>query len=123
MLLDTSAWIELLEATKNAVHVKEALLKENCYTSIVTIAEIVNWAEKERKDYGKIIENIGKASTIMGLDEQISVLAGRLNFERKKANRKWGMIDSFILASATIYGLKILTKDNDFSDVAEAVVL
>lgn len=123
MLLDTSAWVELFEATKNTVRIKEVLTKEPCYTSIVTIAEIVNWAEKEKRNHEEIIDNVGKASTIIGLSEPISVLAGKLNFERKKLNKKWGMLDSFILATAIVYGLKILTKDSDFRDLQEVEML
>ncbi|MCL5419861.1 MAG: PIN domain-containing protein [Candidatus Marsarchaeota archaeon] len=119
MLLDTSAWIELFKATKNTGRIKEVLTKEPCYTSIVTIAEIVNWAEKEKRNHEDIIDNVGKASTIIGLNESISVLAGRLNFERKKLNSKLGMLDSFILATAMTYGLRILTKDSYFGDLQE----
>jgi predicted nucleic acid-binding protein len=123
MLLDTSAWVELFEATKKTVRIKEILTKETCYTSIVTIAEIVNWAEKEKRNYKEIIENVGKASIVIGLNESISTLAGRLNFERKKSNKKWGMLDSFILATAKVYGLDILTSDNDFRDITNAEIL
>jgi hypothetical protein len=56
---------------------------------------------------------------VIELDEDITVLAGRLNFERKKINKKWGMLDSFILASGSIYGFKILTKDGDFRDLPD----
>ncbi len=119
VLLDTSAWIELFKATKNTGRIKEILTKEPCYTSIVTIAEIVNWAEKEKRNHEDIIDNVGKASTIIGLNESISVLAGRLNFERKKLNSKLGMLDSFILATAMTYGLRILTKDSYFGDLQE----
>lgn len=119
MLLDTSAWIELFKATKNTARIKEVLTKEPCYTSIVTIAEIVNWAEKEKRNHEEIIDNVGKASTIIGLNESISILAGRLNFERKKLNNKWGMLGSFILATSMTYGLRILTKDSDFGDLQE----
>jgi predicted nucleic acid-binding protein len=119
VLLDTSAWIELFKATKNTGRIKEVLTKEPCYTSIVTIAEIVNWAEKEKRNHEDIIDNVGKASTIIGLNESISVLAGRLNFERKKLNSKLGMLDSFILATAMTYGLRILTKDSYFGDLQE----
>lgn len=117
VLLDTSAWIEIFEATRNTAHIKEVLTKEPCYTSIVTIAEIVNWAEKEKRNHEEIIDNVGKASTVIGLSESISILAGRLSFERKKLNKKWGMLDSFILATAMVYGLRILTKDSDFRDL------
>jgi predicted nucleic acid-binding protein len=60
---------------------------------------------------------------VIELDEDMAILAGKLNFERKKANSKWGMPDSLILASGSIYGLRILTKDGDLKDVADVEML
>ncbi len=123
MLLDTSAWIELFEDTKNTEKVKKILLSETCYTSIVTVAEVVNWAEKEEKNSEAMIEGISKLSMIITLDNTIATLAGKLNYQRKKINKKWGMIDSFILATGLHYGLKILSKDSDFSDLSSVEIL
>ncbi len=123
MLLDTSAWVELFNGTKNAKKVEKILTSEKCYTCITSMAEIVNWAEREGKDSEILIDGIIKHSTVIEIDRSIATLAGKLNFERKKSNKKWGMLDSFILASGTIYGLKILTKDGDFRDLADAEML
>lgn len=123
MLFDTSAWIELFRGGKNAGEVKRTILKEKCYTSVVSIAEIINWAERERLDSGPMVKGVGELSIIMPLDKQIAVLAGRLNFERKKANRKWGMMDSFILATCLTYGFEVLSKDSDFRDLPFASIL
>jgi predicted nucleic acid-binding protein len=53
----------------------------------------------------------------------MAVLAGRINFERKINKRKWGMIDSFILATSLIYGLNILSRDSDFGDLQNVEIL
>ena len=50
-------------------------------------------------------------------------MAGRLDFERKTHNKKWGIMDSFVLATAIKYNLQILTKDSDLSDRKEARML
>lgn len=123
VLLDTSAWIELLEDTKNTRRIRTLLESEECHTSIATIAEISNWAAKYNRDSEPIISRISKLSTILAIDNTIAVLAGRLNFERKRNNKKWGMMDSFILATSLIYGLRILVKDPDFSDLQNVEIL
>ncbi|MHB1830327.1 MAG: PIN domain-containing protein [Candidatus Micrarchaeaceae archaeon] len=117
MLLDTSAWIEFFIGSAKGKRVREILDKEDCYTSIVSLAEVTNWALKEDREVPFLINTIKQSSNVIELDEDISVLAGKLNFERKRINKKWGMLDSFILASGSIYGLKILTKDGDFRDL------
>jgi predicted nucleic acid-binding protein len=121
--LDTSAWIELFEETKNTNKVKAVLLSEECHTSIVSIAEIVNWAVKGKREHAVFINGIDRLSTVIEADEEIAKLAGKLNFERKKKNKKWGMMDSFVLATSLTYGLEILTKDSDFEDLPNVILL
>lgn len=119
MLLDTSAWIELFRGTKKGSKVMVILKTEQHFTSIVTIAEIVNFCF--RNNMGNLvnhyIQGIKKASQIIDLDERIVTLAGRLNHERKKVVKEWGMMDSFILATSLLYNLKVLTKDSHFRDL------
>jgi predicted nucleic acid-binding protein len=123
MLLDTSAWVEYFIGSVVGRRVKEVLEKEECYTSLVTIAEITNWALRERKNASSMIDTIEEISNLIEPDEDITVLAGRLNYERKKKNKKWGMMDSFILATGMIYDMRILTKDPDFDDLDNVELL
>ncbi len=123
MLLDTSAWVEFFIGSAKGKRVKEFLGDVDCYTSIVSLAEVTNWALKENKEVPSLINTIKQLSNVIELDEDITVLAGKLNFERKKIIKKWGMLDSFILASGSIYELKILTKDSDFRDLPDVVML
>lgn len=125
MILDTSAWIELFEDTEKSENVVEALKKNKCFTSVVSVAETAEWCAKKglRHKMSEYLELIKTGSQLLGLDESISRMAGELNQKRKKEGRKWGMIDSIIVATAQVYGLKILTKDNGFRDLPEAQVL
>ena len=83
-----------------------------------TYSEIVNWALKEGRDSNYFINTIERSSVVLRLNKDIFVLAGKLNFERKKINKKWGMLDSFVLATGLLYNLKILSKDFDFKDLS-----
>lgn len=74
-----------------------------------------------RKDIDQgIISIVKEVSTVLNVDEDIAILAGRINFERKNDNGKWGMMDSIILATADTYNICILTKDSDFKDLYNA---
>ena len=125
MILDTSAWVEIFEDTGKSEYVVKALRENNCFTSVVSVAETAEWCAKKGLQHktGDFIELIKTGSRLLGLDESISRMAGELNQKRKKEGRKWGMIDSIIVATAQTYGLKILTKDNGFRDLDEAQVL
>ena len=123
MLLDTSAWIEFFIKSEKGTLVKSLLESEKCCTSIVTLAEISNWAMKEKLDGKELIKFVFNLTKTLELSSDISFLAGELNFQRKKIERNWGMLDSFILATAQVYDLKILTKDSHFKDLPNVELL
>ena len=125
MLLDTSAWIELFQETDKTAIVKNVLETEENFTSTITFAEMVNWCLRNKKE-DKItayLEGIKNGSTILDLSEAILIYAGKLNYERKKIVKNWGMADSLILATSLFYDLKILTKDNHFKDLENVEML
>ncbi|HIG97936.1 TPA: type II toxin-antitoxin system VapC family toxin [Candidatus Woesearchaeota archaeon] len=124
MILDTSAWVEFIEGTEKGRRVKSILEREENFTSLATIAELAHWCLRSgREDVATTVTEVKRISQILPLTETISITAGKLNYERKKASIKWGMMDSLIVATAQTYGLKILTKDNAFWDLPEAEIL
>lgn len=125
MLLDSSAWIEFFKGTGKSERVGDALKSEESYTCIITIAEVVEWCLKNNLE-GRIseyLEGIINGSTILDLNKQIVTIAGKLNHERKKAVKNWGMMDSLILSTALFYNLKVLTKDSQFKDLLNVELL
>jgi len=123
MLLDTSAWVEFFTGEDKGRKVKNVLLEEKCYTSIVSLAEISNWAMKKGRDPKRFLDIIDSLSETINLSREACILAGELNFKRKQETKKWGMMDSFILATALLYGFTILTADSDFRDLENATLL
>ena len=125
MLFDTSAWIEFFQGTEKGKKVREFLKSEENFSSIVTFAEVINWSLRNSLEskISHYIMAIKKGSEIIDLDETIITLAGRLNYERKIAVKNWGMMDSFILSTSLLYDLKILTKDLQFNDLPNVVIL
>ncbi len=123
MLIDTSAWIELLALGEGVNRVREVMLREESQTLVTTIAEVVDVASKRGMDPTDVLNAINKYSKIIFLDSEIAALAGKLNFERKKLNSKWGMMDSFLLAASLTYGGRILTKDRDFAGLENVEIL
>jgi predicted nucleic acid-binding protein len=123
LLLDTSAWVEFFQKTERGEKVKHYLKKERCFTSIVSIAEISHWARKQKLNSKELVGYITSLTEILNLTLDIAFLAGELNFERKRIIKNWGMLDSFILATAARFGLKILTKDSQFQDLPNLEIL
>jgi len=123
LLLDTSAWMEYFGKTENFYKVKQILKSEDCETSIVSLAEIYQMALRDRYLPDELISTVEELSEVLEVTREISILAGRLNFERKKINKDWGMMDSFVLATSLLHGSKILAKDPDFEGLENVEML
>jgi len=123
MLLDTYAWIEFFIKSDKGKKVKRLLEKQRCFTSILSFAEITEWASKQKLNPKEFLKIVSELSEIIKLDFEIAVLAGKLNFERKKTVKNWGMLDSLILATSLVYKLKVVTGDLHFKDLPDAEIL
>ena len=125
MLFDTSAWIEYFQGTQSGRKVRQFLTVGENFTSIASFAEVINWCFRSglRNKSDSYINGMKKGSEVLELDEKTITLAGRLNYERKKVVKNWGMMDSFILATSLIYDLRMLTKDLQFKDLQNVEIL
>jgi|SRR3989338_3554761 len=123
MLLDTSAWVEYFESSKEGAQVKNILKNYACYTSVISLAEITLWCKKNNADAEAFLKTIKNNSILVPLGKNEAELAGYINFESKKRNKKFGMVDSLIIATARILNLNVLTKDNDFKEFEECILL
>lgn len=123
MLIDSYSWIEYFLGSEKGKKVEKILEENECYTSIVSISEIIEWCYKNNKDCNYRINIIKTYSTIIDLDEKIVILAGKINFANKKKIANWGMLDSFIYATALLYDLIVLTGDRHFSGLKNAEML
>jgi len=125
MIIDSSAWIEVFIGNDKGRDTMSFMEREEAFTSIVSLAEIAAWCVRNniRDKIRGYIELVKKNSKIIQLDEAIATFAGIVNHERKKIVKNWGMMDSFILATALAYSLKVLTKDSHFKDLNNAEIL
>ncbi|HUC38967.1 MAG TPA: PIN domain-containing protein [Candidatus Acidoferrum sp.] len=123
MLLDTSAWVELLTKAERWEKVDSVLDSEHCQTSMASLAEVYETMYKKGYDPKEAVEKVMEASEVVDLSAEISMLAGQLNIKRKMKNRDWGMMDSFVLATAMLNDSKILTKDTDFKGLENVELL
>jgi len=88
-------------------------------------AEIVEWCLKNNLEarIADYLKAVARSSVVIGLDEEIATVMGRINHERKQKARGWGMVDSLILAIAASYDMSVLTGDVHFKDLPDATIL
>lgn len=127
MFLDTSIIIDILTHKKNSDQFKTIFSRikdEPLYISIIQLGELSDWCYKNNVEVNKKIQQIKKMVTIIPLDETICLHGSKIkHIARKKGNKKFSLIDGLILASANSVDENLLTKDTDFSNCSQAIVL
>ena len=124
-VVDSWAWIEYLDGSTPGIKVRDIVLDERnqLYTSIISVAEIISKEKRKRKDPEIAWQAITNLSKILQIDELDSKRVGFLHAEIKSSNKNFGLADSFALFAARELGAKVLTGDPDFKGVPEAVLL
>jgi predicted nucleic acid-binding protein len=122
-VLDTFAWVEYFRGSSLAEKVESILQSGKCFTPSVVIAELKTKFLRENSDFTRAFNFIEFKTTIIPLDKRIALIAGKINFERKKINHHWSLSDSVVLATARKINAKVVTGDEDFSDLKEEVVM
>lgn len=123
MLLDSSALIEYFIKSEKSYKIVEILDQEECQLSMVSLAEVCDILLRHGHNPIEMLDDIKKVCEIVELNIDIAMLAGKLHFERKMRDRSWGMMDTFVLATAILNNWKILTTDNDFAGLDNAEVI
>lgn len=112
-LIDSWAWIEYLDGTKNGLKVKEILTQENeVFTLILSLAEIISRAKRKEKDIEGVENAILVNSKIINVNVEIAKNAGLLHAEMRKTIKDFGLIDAFVLLTARELKAKVLTGTN-----------
>jgi predicted nucleic acid-binding protein len=123
IVLDTSAWVEYLEGSKIGKIVNEYVTDNEILTPSIVLVELSCKSEKEKWNFEEILRFIKSKSLIIGLTENTIIKCGNTYVNQRKIKSKFGIIDAIILTLTKENNAKILTKNNDFSNINEAIML
>ena len=76
-----------------------------------------------REGRSQRVEFIRASSQILDLSFEMAVAAGELDVEMKKKVRGWGLVDSIILTIARSANAKVVTGDEHFRGLMEAIFI
>ncbi len=97
-IIDAYAWMEYLNGSKSGEIVKGILEKENCFTSAVTLAEVISKIKRSGLDAKVAFEAVTLSSKVLQVDENTANAAGLIHAEKRKTMKNFGLADAFILA-------------------------
>ncbi len=116
-IIDSYAWIEYFKGSHQGKIAKDFIENGQSATSAITIAELSEKYERERKKFDEDFSFMLSQTTILELSTELALLAGTINYEHKKKIKNWGMADSIILATATLHGAKVVSGDEHFRNL------
>jgi len=120
LVVDSWAWVEYLRGSKAGKKISERISnREELWTSVVSLTEIVSKYRREGLSEQTAIEAIGSLSKLGVPDRGDAVEAGRIHAEVKTKSPNFGLADSFVLQLARKVGAKVLTGDPDFEGLGE----
>jgi predicted nucleic acid-binding protein len=126
VLLDTSAVVEIFRSPAESARFKKIVAEvgdEEVYVSMVQLAEIADWATKNKAPPEERVEAVKEIARTVPLDERICLDAAVIKQARRSAGHvDFGLIDGIILATARSMGQRVLTFDEDFEGEMDCLV-
>lgn len=124
-VIDSWAWIEYLIGSDSGEEVKQIIENKGneIFTCILSIAEIASMTKRENRDSDSAYKAMLSLSKIYNLDNDLAKEAGLFHAEIKKTIKDFGLIDSFILSIAKKIKAKVVTGDEHFRAIKEAVFI
>lgn len=121
IVVDAYAWIEFFRGSQQGRKLSD-LLEQELITPSIVIAELSFKYAKEKIDFANRFNFIKTKSKICTLDSNLASTAGKIRYERKNING-WGIADSIILATAKLFKANVITGDEHFRDLKEAIMV
>ena len=122
IMIDASAWIECLRGTEIGARVQKCLERNKCMTPSIIVSEICSHTQRTGFDPEAAFRAVA-TTEIVPLTAELSKTAGLLHARHKTKNDKFSIGDAVLLATARKFEAKILTKDGDFRNMPEAILL
>lgn len=124
-VIDAYAWIEYFDGTLLGEKVK-ALIEDKrniVYTNVLTIAELSGRFSKTNKNFDEAKKITTSLSAIYNITSDFAEEVGKLHVELKKERKHMGLVDAFVLLTARKLNAKVVTGDEDFRGLKEALMI
>lgn len=121
VLIDSWVWIEYFQGSDKGKSVKQYIEgEEQIILSTINVSEVFRHilSKRTQKDAESAIDFMLKASFVAPVTVDIAIKSAFIKHEKK-----WGLGDAIIQATAQKYNAVIITGDNDFKNEKNVVFL
>ncbi len=125
IILDSSAVIEYLRGTEKGKKVQDLLEKPATAAALtgLTATEVFVKSLREAQAVAQVQLALQSLAAVLPFDLLLAESSAQVYLDQRKRKPKFGLADAHVVAAARLHGAKVLTCDNDFAGVPEAVVL
>jgi predicted nucleic acid-binding protein len=124
-IIDASAWIEYFDGSLKGSKIKHLMEAEDSrlISSTITIAELTSVAQRQGKDYCKVIAKmVSEMSRIEPISFDLAADAGTFHANSRKKG-KLSLSDAVLVVLSRSTNSRIISTDSDFSTFKEAIVI
>jgi predicted nucleic acid-binding protein len=122
-VIDTFAWIEYFAGTARGEKARPFIEGGDAITPALVVAEFTDKYLREGMNPAERLKFMRMKTMILPLDDATAEAAGRISAERRHRVKGWGLVDSCVLATAKVKGLKVVTGDEHFEGLDEAIMI
>lgn len=124
-VIDAYAWIEYFRGSLMGEKVKKIIEDpiNVVYTNAITFAELSSSFHRNKADFEEAKKVIISLSLFHDINAVFADEAGELHALIKKERRHMGLADVFVLLTARKLNAKVVTGDEDFRDMKEAIMI
>lgn len=122
-VLDSSAWIEYAKGSERGGLVRSAVLGKQLYMCSYNVTEACAHALRAGVNDELVLRAILDKTIQIHVDAKLAIAAARMYHAARKKKPKFSYGDALAYVAADEFGLKLLTCDNDFAGVKNAVVV
>lgn len=122
-VVDASAWLEYFDGSPKGEKIKKYFEDAELYTSALCVAEVVARVLRRGASADVARTVINARSVVISVDFDLGAHGGILYATLRKTRAKISLSDAITLAIAKKLSAKILTFDNDFRGIPEAVII
>lgn len=129
-VIDTYAWIEYFRGSAEGEIAREHIDGHDIATPSIVVLELrknllrkIKESKETTKGAEKRMDFVRSNSTIIDLDYHTSMKSAELDLKMKKKVKGWGIADSIVLAITRDLNAKVVTGDEHFRGLEEAVMV
>lgn len=122
-LIESSAWVEYLGGSDRGKKISSIIETETIATSIISIAELADKAEREQQSLGIILQFIQSKAAILPITVNVALRAAQLKKKLREQHPKFGLVDGIHLATSVEHHTILVTADHDFRGVENTIII